>query len=59
MQRMYGRDSRKVMAVLVAVSMVTAPFGFSQHSVQNGQRRLLCSDSDTDIEEYLVTVVKE
>ena len=41
MQRMFGRASRTAMAVLVAVSMVTAPFGYSKHSVQNGQRRLL------------------
>ncbi len=41
MKSIFGRFSRKVMTVLIALSMVTAPYGFTQHRVNDGQRRLL------------------
>ena len=54
MQRVFGRYSRMAMAVLIAFSMVTAPYGYSQHNVSSGLRRLLL-----DHEAYIADIDSE
>ena len=54
MQRIFGRYSRMAMAVLIAFSMVTAPYGYPQHNVSSGLRRLLL-----DHEAYITNIDSE
>lgn len=53
MKRIFGKVSRKAMTVLIALSMVTAPYGSTQHTINAGQRRLLL-----DHEAYVSSIVE-